>query len=126
MYYLGILPVIKQDHQWIENYEEIFEIFKAINETQPDGFRDKTRQSGLRCFTGNEENVIIDYWMGMQQDWNKYKSLRWRSIYDPSVDLTDINLEVSDSKHNCVYNVGGRPAPDRYTLSGSPRLALSK
>ena len=36
MYYLGILPVIKQDHQWIENYEEIFEIFKAINETQPD------------------------------------------------------------------------------------------
>ena len=51
--------------------------------------------------------------MGMQQDWNKYKSLRWRSIYDPSVDLTDINLEVSDSKHNCVYNLGGKPAADR-------------
>ena len=113
MYVLGILPVIKHDDQWIENYEDIFEIFKYVNETQPDAFRDKTRRSGLRCFTGNEENVIIDFWMGMQRD---QSSEKWRSLYDPSVDLTDISLEVSDIQHNCVYNLGGKPAADRYEL----------
>ena len=107
-----MLPVIQHDHQWVENYEDIFEIFKEVNETQPDAFRDKTRKSGkgIRCFTGNEENVIIDFWMGMQ----RHQSFEtWRSIYNPSVNLTDISLEVSSVKHNCVYNLGGKPISDR-------------
>ena len=48
--------------------------------------------------------------MGMQRD---QSSEKWRSLYDPSVDLTDISLEVSDIQHNCVYNLGGKPAADR-------------
>ena len=117
MYVLGILPVIKHDHQWIENYEDIFEIFKEVNETQPDAFLDKTRQSGIRCFTGNEENVIIDFWMGMQRESDG--DGKWRSIYDPTVDLTDISLEVYNVEDKCVYNLGGKPEPDKYEQSVS-------
>ena len=109
------MPVIKHDHQWIENYEDIFEIFKEVNETQPDAFRDKTRRSGLRCFTGIDENAIIDFWMGMQLEMDGGE--KWKSIYNPSVYLTDISLKVFSVEQKCVYNLGGKPEPDRYEHS---------
>ena len=105
------MPVVKTDAKWDEIYEKVFEIFKEINVTQPTSFRDNDRSddSGLRCFTGFGSVSVVDFWMGMQRD--AYDV--WRSIYDPSVDLEDINLEVSSEKHNCVYNLGGKPISDR-------------
>ena len=108
LYSLGIMPVVKNEAKWDEIYEKIFEIFKEINVTQPTSFRDDESVNGLRCFTGFGR--VVDFWMGMQRDSSTEK---WRSIYDPSVDLKDINLEVSSEKHNCVYNLGGKPISDR-------------
>ena len=105
---LGIMPVVKTDAKWDEIYEKVFEIFKEINVTQPTSFRDNEGVNGLRCFTGF--GMVLDFWMGMQRNSG---SERWRSVYDPSVDLKDINLEVSSKKHNCVYNLGGKPISDR-------------
>ena len=103
------MPTVKQDHEWIDKHEEIYNIFKAVNDSQPSAFRDNGKKSGLKCFQGFSLD-IIDFWMGMQRN---PSSGKWYSIYDPSDELSDLSIKVSSENDNCVFNVGGQPDPDR-------------
>ena len=103
---LGVLPVVKKDGQWVEKHEEIFKIFKAINDTQSSAFVDYTKKSGIQCFSDN----TIDFWMGMQRNTS---NLVWYNIYDSSDNFSNLNLIVQSENQNCVYNYGGNPDPER-------------
>ena len=103
------MPIVKQDHEWIDKHEEIYSIFKAVNNTQPSAFRSKEIKKGIKCFGGLSFDVI-DFWMGMQRN---SSTGQWYNIYDPSDKLSDLSLTVSSENDNCVYNVGGMADPDR-------------
>ena len=104
------MPIVKQDHEWIDNHEEMYRIFKAVNNSQPSAFHDNTKCFGcFRCFTGFSL-AIIEFWMGMKRN---PSSGKWHSIYDPSDELADLSIKVSSENDNCIFNVGGQADPDR-------------
>ena len=102
-----MLPTVKRNHEFPDNHEKMFEIFKAINYTQPSGFLEKTNDHGITCFKGYSSDSI-DFWMGMQRKSEKGK---WFSLYEPSVEL---KVEVK-GWDNCLTNVGGVPDSDPCT-----------
>ena len=102
-----MLPTVKRNHEFRDNHEKMFEIFKAINYTQPSGFLEKTNDHGITCFKGYSSDSI-DFWMGMQRKSEKGK---WFSLYEPSVEL---KVEVK-GWDNCLTNEGGVPDSDPCT-----------
>ena len=102
-----MLPTVKRNHEFPDNHEKMFEIFKAINYTQPSGFLEKTNDHGITCFKGYSSDSI-DFWMGMQRKSEKGK---WFSLYEPSVEL---KVEVK-GWDNCLTNEGGVPDSDPCT-----------
>ena len=97
----GILPMT--NNKWQEVYNNILHVFQSVNDTFPSGFLDKTKGSGIRCFS---ETSAIDFWMGMKRNPNNGK---WYSPYNSDLDLSNLYLKAKSNYHNCVYIYDAKP-----------------
>ena len=104
--YLGILPTVFYDHEWIDKHEEIKKIFRAVNDSFPSSFVDSTFNYGMGSHCGMRNAKEIDFWTGIRRH---PENGTWYHLYDPLADMSHIDLEVPSEIHNCVYNLGGKP-----------------
>ena len=97
----GILPMT--NNKWQEVYNDTLHVFQSVNDSFPSGFLDKTRETGIRCFS---EISAIDFWMGMKRNPNNGK---WYSPYNSDLDLSNLYLKAKSNYHNCVYIYDAKP-----------------
>ena len=95
----GIPPLLYMNSQTTEVYKRVNEIFISVNKTSPDGFLDKTRTEGIRCFVSKTSSAV-DFWSGMK--WNQIEQ-KWYSPFKPKEDFSKFKEEIQEDGFNCGY-----------------------
>ena len=99
----GIPPLIYKSSEKNKVYNEVKEIFLSVNKTSPNGFLDKTRKEGIRCFISKTDSNV-GFWIGMK--WN-HTEKNWYSPFKSSIDFSGFNENdnIADNV-NCGYFYG--------------------
>ena len=96
----GVIPIIYKNSQINEIYKEGQALFLSAYKKFPNGFIDKTRPSGIRCFASINSDPVIDFWSGMK--WNQV-ARKWYSPFNPLGDFSEFNEAILEDGYNCGY-----------------------